>query len=76
MIVRHGQDVADIPLDHPMLAEGWWAAEQDDRAPCRWTDGDAVLAPAGFGLIEIRLAGRVRYPAGPRTGLSSRASVF
>jgi hypothetical protein len=66
MIVHHGQDVADIPKDHPMLTEGWWAAEQDDGALCRWTDGDAALAPTDFGLIEIRLAGRLRYPASGR----------
>jgi autotransporter passenger strand-loop-strand repeat protein len=63
MILHLGQDVADIPMDHPMLAEGWWAGEQDDGAPCRWTDGDAGLPATGFGLIEIRLAGRARYPA-------------
>jgi len=48
-----------------MLADGWWEPEWDTRGPCRWTNGDAALAPMGCGLVEVRLAGRMRYPVGP-----------
>jgi hypothetical protein len=65
LILRPGGDVVDIGLDHPMLAEGWWEPELGPSGPCRWTNGDAALVPMGFGLVEVRLAGRHRYPVGP-----------
>ena len=49
-------------MDDPMLDHGWWAVEWDDGVPCRWTGGDAVLPPPGAGLLEVELAGAMRYP--------------
>jgi hypothetical protein len=62
LTVRHGRTSMDIPMDHPMLAEGWWAAEHDGHAPCRWTNGNAVLMPVRFGVVEVQLGGRTHYP--------------
>ena len=38
-----GRDAMDIPLDHPDLQHGWWAAEREGQALRRWTNGDATL---------------------------------
>jgi hypothetical protein len=57
MAVREGQNFRTVPVDHPMLGEGWWAVENDDRSIWRWTDGDAVLgAMPGRAILEIELA--------------------
>jgi hypothetical protein len=40
---RCGDAVEPIPLDHPMLVDGWWAVEGAARRLWRWTDGDAAL---------------------------------
>jgi hypothetical protein len=51
----------NIPLDHPMLAEGWHDPEPDGR----WTNGRAVVPKAllgGGGSIHISLAATLAYP--------------
>jgi hypothetical protein len=62
LIFRQGRTSMDIPMDHPMLAEGWWAVEHDGHAPYRWTNGNAVLMPVRFGMVEVQLGGRTHYP--------------
>jgi hypothetical protein len=61
--LRHGSEVRDIALDAPALDQGWWAVEWLDGAPCRWTDGAALLQGLGVGVLEVELAGKMRYPA-------------
>ena len=65
LVFRNGHDVWDIGMDHPTLAQGWWAVEHDDRGLCRWTRGDAVLPLpcGGAGVLEVELAGTMQYPA-------------
>jgi hypothetical protein len=50
-----------VALDHPLLTEGWHAAEADGR----WTDGRAVI-PAGLldgaAAVEVELAATLMYP--------------
>ena len=51
----------NIPLDHPMLAEGWHDPEPDGR----WTNGRAVVPKALLGRcgsIHISLAATLAYP--------------
>jgi hypothetical protein len=56
-------EVAALPLDHPALDAGWWAAEHDAGRVWRWTNGDARLVlPAGATRLEIQLAGATAYP--------------
>jgi hypothetical protein len=43
LTLRCGDAVEPIPLDHPMLVDGWWAVEGAARRLWRWTDGDAAL---------------------------------
>jgi len=57
----------ELPLDHPGLRGGWWAAERHGLAFRRWTNGDAVLRlphAAGPLVLEIE-AGTcgMEYPA-------------
>lgn len=43
-IVAHtGQDMREVPVDHPGLSSGWWATERNGNALRRWTNGDATL---------------------------------
>jgi hypothetical protein len=42
--VRAGNEVWDVPLDHPELSQGWWAVERSGIAMRRWTDGNAFLS--------------------------------
>ena len=54
----------DRPVDHPDLANGWWAVERDGQAISRWTNGEAVLplpAMSGNVMLEIHLAGSMTY---------------
>jgi hypothetical protein len=65
MTLREGRNVRAIPLDHPALDDGWWAAERNGAALWRWTDGDAALPLAGgdgAAVLEIGLAGTLAYP--------------
>ena len=63
MTLRCGQKAQNVALDDQLLHAGWWAAEVDDGAPSRWTDGDAALPFLGEGVLELELAGTMRYPA-------------
>jgi Hint domain len=67
MTIRRGGDIVPVPLDHPLLAEGWWAPEW--HAPTtlrRWTKGDAAVpmmeAGPGSFLLEVEVAATVPYP--------------
>ena len=67
LVLRAGAAVTPIPLDHPMLHEGWWAPEW--HAPTklyRSTNGNAMLPlPGGPGvpcLLEVDVADTVAYP--------------
>ena len=51
-----------IALTDARLSSGWHDAEYDNAQPAwRWTDGDAGLAIAGGGLLEIEIALTERY---------------
>lgn len=43
VVIRSGDDYADIAVDHPALRQGWHAVESEGRAMWRWTDGNAIL---------------------------------
>ena len=56
---------AKIPLDHPLLTEGWHAMEPDGR----WTNGRAII-PAELvqgGAITIDLAATLAFPVDQQT---------
>lgn len=85
VMVRHialrcGTDVVDVAPDDPRLRDGWWAAERDDAAPWRWTDGDAALPPIDdFAILEVLIGETPPYPlaepacAGPMAGVHPAA---
>ncbi len=63
----------EIPLDHPLLVEGWHSPEPDGR----WTNGRAII-PAALVAgcdITIDIAGSLAYPVAskPAKKLSSGA---
>lgn len=64
--VRDGNELTEISLDGPALAQGWWAVEFEGNTMARWTDGDARLAlPHGQGggrILELKLCGSTPYP--------------
>lgn len=55
-IVSHdGEGPSDIPVDHPLLTDGWWNVERAGPSLRRWTDGDARLPlPASARMVEIQ----------------------
>jgi Hint domain len=56
IVLRGAHEVQDVPVDHPVLFQGWWAAEQDGMALRRWTNGDAVVPLPSFehpAILEI-----------------------
>ena len=64
IVLRSADDVREVPVDHPELADGWWAVERDGQAMSRWTNGEAVVplpAMRGDTLLEIHLAGAMTY---------------
>jgi hypothetical protein len=64
IVLRGGDDVREVPVDHPDLTRGWWAVERDGQIISRWTDGAAVLplpAMSGIVMLEIHLAGSMLY---------------
>ena len=74
LVVRGGDERCDIPLDHPSLVSGWWAAERDGTALRRWTDGNAVLplpAVDGVPMLEIAIADTVPYIVAEELALAS-----
>jgi antigen 43 len=64
LTLRCGDVVEPIPLDHPMLVDGWWAVEGAARRLWRWTNGDAAL-PLAYdddAILEVELGGTMAYP--------------
>ena len=60
-ITLHDSDggVAEVPMDHPDLAEGWWSPEPGVGTLRRWTNGTAALsfpAEARPRILKIALA--------------------
>jgi hypothetical protein len=72
---RSAGKVEEVPVDHPGLSQGWWAAEQDGQALHRWTNGDAVLSlPPSHGpmMLEIRASnGGMTYVIGAKATIES-----
>ncbi len=58
IVVTPPEGPRDVPLDHPSLAEGWWAEEQaPSGARHRWTDGRAYLnVPRDAAMITFEIA--------------------
>jgi hypothetical protein len=64
IVLRSAEELREIPVDHPDLTRGWWAAERDGQTMSRWTDGEAVLplpGTCGLVMLEIDLAGSMTY---------------
>jgi hypothetical protein len=59
-------NVQQVPLDHPSLAQGWWMLERSNAGIWRWTDGEGVLPLLtinGPAVLEISTtSGRMAYP--------------
>jgi Hint domain len=67
MTIRRGGETLPVPLDHPLLADGWWNPEWHDATTLRrWTKGDAVVPMMAEGsgpvLLEVEVAATVPYP--------------
>jgi Hint domain len=64
--IRHDGDVTDLPLDGPVVRDGWWKVEHDGPRMSRWTDGAASLRLPeidGVGrVLELTLGGAMTYP--------------
>jgi antigen 43 len=66
IVVRSGEDLMDIPADHPALREGWYKAEGDAATIWRWTDGNARLPIASHSeamTVEVHVGITAAYPA-------------
>jgi hypothetical protein len=79
IVLRGGNELREIPMDHPGLTKGWWDIERDGQVMSRWTDGDAVLPLpeiAGHVMLEIHLAGEMLYvvDAKPERQVEPRAA--
>jgi len=58
IVLRSGDQVSELPVDHPGLADGWWAAEGSNETLWRWTNGSAALPlPAGVDIVDIFISG-------------------
>lgn len=56
ILLRSGAELAEVPVDHPALRQGWHAVEAEGRAMWRWTDGSAVLPiEAGNGPVTVEV---------------------
>ena len=79
IVLRDGEEVCEIPVDHPALTRGWWAVERDGPHTSRWTDGEAVipLPPlSGPAVLEIHLAGGMVFAVGAEsTGIPERLAA-
>jgi len=65
IVVRCGTALNDVPVDHPMLTRGWYAAERSGAEIWRWTEGAAFLpiptTGTGIVTVEIQLRGTMAY---------------
>jgi hypothetical protein len=66
MTIRCGGAVVPVPLDHPLLADGWWEPEWHAATTLRrWTKGDAVVPEMAVGpgplVLEVVVAATVPY---------------
>jgi hypothetical protein len=65
IVLRDANELREIPVDHPVLSQGWHVVERDGVALRRWTTGDAVLPLPVLGsptMLEIRTNnGRMGY---------------
>jgi hypothetical protein len=63
LTLRSCEAMQAVPVDHPALGDGWWAAEQDAACLCRWTNGEAVVSldHGEAAVLEIELAGGMTY---------------
>ena len=68
ILIRSNGDIQAIPLDHPLICDGWWDVEDSGKGMVRWTDGDARLPVANQQtvILELQLAGSLAYPVGQR----------
>ena len=78
IVLRGADELRDVPMDHPGIAQGWWAIEHDGSMMSRWTDGEVVLplpAISEHVMLEIHLAGFMIYveDAVPEAGTERRA---
>ena len=51
------QEAVYVPLDSPMLQEGWWAVEREGNSLRGWTAGEVVLPLPTFvgpAVLEVR----------------------
>ena len=62
LTVWHDDRRAEIPLDGPELADGWWGAAYEDGGVSRWTNGNALLLMPSSAreacILEVRLTGQ------------------
>ena len=81
IVLRGGDELREVPVDHPDLTRGWWAVERDGQIMSRWTDGEAVLPlpeMRGIVMLEIHLAGSMIYAvdAAREDGTDRRAAAW
>lgn len=58
IVVLDETDRQIVPMDHPLLTNGWWDAETDGTTTWRWTTGNAELPIPATGqacVLEIRV---------------------
>jgi hypothetical protein len=56
IVLRSGDDMWEIPVDHSDLSQGWWAAEGKGMTLRRWTNGDGVLPlPVMNGPVTLEI---------------------
>jgi hypothetical protein len=73
---RCGTMLAEVPVDHPALGQGWHDVERAGARMWRWTDGNSYLPiPPGTTTLEIVLAGLAEYPAAESAPFSTRGTV-
>jgi hypothetical protein len=66
IVLRGADDFREVPVDHPDLAEGWWAVEHEGSSLRRWTNGKAVLPLSSMNgdvMLEVHLGGEMTYLA-------------
>jgi hypothetical protein len=78
IVLRGGDELREIPMDHPGLTKGWWDIERDGQMMSRWTDGDAVVPlPKMDGplMLELHLAGEMIYAVDTEVSDTERAAA-